>query len=314
VTRFFVAVVACLLLTPRPTWASFTAVFLDAAAGSAELSRRDPFIRSLSPFDRSARLKTAREVSEEEFIAFIGAEALDWSAEERARLSARLQAVRPRLSRYRLDLPPSIKLVKTTGREEGNTPYTRGETIFIPRDFVASQPDDRLEHILIHEAFHLLSRRNRELRFALYALIGFRPCSPVLPPELEAVRITNPDAPEAEACVELDGGGRRAARLPVLLSRTERYDELRQGEFFDYLQFRLLELEPDGRAARDEAGSPRLSSVAALPSYLQAIGGNTDYIIHPEEVMAENFVLLVQGRTDVPSPAILRGMAALLEP
>ena len=39
-----------------------------------------------------------------------------------------------------------------------------------------------------------------------------------------------------------------------------------------------------------------------VPDYFAKIGRNTGYIIHPEEVLAENFVLLVRGKSDVPTP------------
>ena len=42
--------------------------------------------------------------------------------------------------------------------------------------------------------------------------------------------------------------------------------------------------------------------------FSQQIGGNTGYIIHPDEILADNFTLLVLGRTNVPSPRILKEM------
>src|SRR6185295_8433264 len=42
-----------------------------AAAGARLLSERDVFVRAMGPFDRSARLKTEREVGEAEYLAFV---------------------------------------------------------------------------------------------------------------------------------------------------------------------------------------------------------------------------------------------------
>jgi hypothetical protein len=41
------------------------------------------------------------------------------------------------------------------------------------------------------------------------------------------------------------------------------------------------------------------------------IGRNTEYIIHPEEILADNFVLLVNG-AKAPSPEILQKLDAVL--
>jgi hypothetical protein len=49
-----------------------------------------------------------------------------------------------------------------------------------------------------------------------------------------------------------------------------------------------------------------------VKGFHEQIGRNTGYIIHPEEVLADNFVLLVRRETDVPSPEILERMDALL--
>jgi hypothetical protein len=42
------------------------------------------------------------------------------------------------------------------------------------------------------------------------------------------------------------------------------------------------------------------------------VGRNTDYIIHPEEILAENFALLVLGAGNVPSPEVLTRMREAL--
>ena len=46
--------------------------------------------------------------------------------------------------------------------------------------------------------------------------------------------------------------------------------------------------------------------------FYDKIGLNTKYIIHPEEILADNFVILVQGKTDIPSPEIIESMRNIL--
>ena len=98
---------------------------------------------------------------------------------------------------------------------------------------------------------------------------------------------------------------------PVLLGAADRYDVAKGGEFFQQMQFRLLVLdEKEGRFQPGE--SPRLLEPSQAPDYLEQIGRNTGYVIHPEEILAENFVQLVNGRADAPTPRVLEELDALL--
>jgi hypothetical protein len=62
----------------------------------------------------------------------------------------------------------------------------------------------------------------------------------------------------------------------------------------------------------EENGEPVLLDADDIPTFFDKIGRNTRYIIHPEEVLAENFVLLVNNKTDVPTPRILTEMKRVL--
>jgi len=46
--------------------------------------------------------------------------------------------------------------------------------------------------------------------------------------------------------------------------------------------------------------------------YLAKIGHNTSYTIHPEEILADNYMLLVQN-SEVPSPQILRQLKMTIQ-
>ena len=83
----------------------------------------------------------------------------------------------------------------------------------------------------------------------------------------------------------------------------------RGGELFAYLEFRLLLVERsgDGTAVKPlyEGSEPRLVEVRSVSGFFEQVGRNTQYVIHPEEILADNFAMLVLGDTNVPSPAIL---------
>jgi hypothetical protein len=283
--------------------------------GVATLTKRDDYIRQMSPFDRQVRLQTDREVSEDELLAFVGQHVRPWTSEEIARLTPYVEELARKLAPWKLKLPGVVLLVKTSGREEGGAAYCRGPAIVLPQHMV----DDaarRMPAILPHEMFHVLSSHNPELRKSLYEVIGFRPCNEVqLPEPLAARKITNPDAPLNDYFITADHNGRSAEWMPVLVSKSERYDPARGGSLFAYLDFKLLLLTDDGgmRRAALENGRPVLVDRAQVTGYDAQIGANTKYVIHPEEILADNFVFLVDGRIDLPTPRVVEAMGRILQ-
>jgi hypothetical protein len=205
-------------------------------------------------------------------------------------------------------------LLKTTGLEEGMAAYCRGSSIVLPAKLVQGDPTE-LESTIFHELFHIYRRHYGENRRLLYKIIGFDVCPEiVLPAELRSRKITNPDAPLLDSFIRVRVGGRHVPAAPVLIARTERYDTKQDGEFFASMDFRLLVLEEiHGRLQPSMLqGKPHLLDPAEVPDYLDQVGRNTEYIIHPEEILADNFVLLVNGKSPVPSPGIIQQMRSLL--
>lgn len=288
--------------------------FLSAKESRPLITARDDFVKRLSPFDRAARLKIATPVSEGQYLAFVGNNVRDWTDKEVEQLSGLIAEFPPLLGE--LPFPAAIQLVKTTGAEEGNAAYTRGTAIFLPVSDL-SKPPPELKKLLCHELFHILSRGNPELRQKLYAVIGFTPCDEVeLPPQLAARKITNPDAPRNDHLIRLKIDGESCFAVPILFSSTETYDVKRGGEFFAYLTFQFLVMEqtatPRHFKVAQQGGSPRLAGVKAVSGFFEQIGRNTNYIIHPEEILADNFALLVLGDGKIASPEILEKMQKVL--
>ena len=127
-----VGALTALLLAAGPAHAQQW-VFAPAADAQRLLSSRDDFVARLSPFDRAARMKTDRDVAEPEFLEFAGAAALDWDEREVHAIEAAANAIRPRIAELGLPLPREVILVKTTGSEEGDAAYTRGNAVILPR-------------------------------------------------------------------------------------------------------------------------------------------------------------------------------------
>ena len=186
----------------------------------------------------------------------------------------------------------------------------------IPAKELAKAQND-LKKIIAHEVFHILSRQNPGLREKLYAIIGFTACDEIkLPPELARRKITNPDAPRNDHFIRVKVDGAERAAVPILLSSSEQHDVARGGEFFHYLQLKLLLINPSPGSKKTELlrkdGELQLVPLQRVSGFMEQVGKNTNYIIHPEEILAENFAMLLRGEENVPSPEILEKMKRVL--
>ena len=289
--------------------------FATVDQGRERLQQADRYLASLSRFDLECRLQTNEPTTSAQVGALAAGEVRAWSSMDIETLSAMFHAIRERFAPYRLPLPETIWLVKTSGREEGEAAYCRGNTIILPQRMLDPR-STRLERTLVHELFHVLSNQNPALRNELYALVGFHPCPPVtLPKTLADRKITNPDAPSLDAFIRLELEGESVAAVPLLFASVERYNPSEGGSFFKYLTFRLLVIEQEGETwrASQQDGQPRLLDPAQVDSYHAQIGKNTRYIIHPEEVLADNFVHLIFATPDLPTPDLIARLKQRLQ-
>lgn len=290
-------------------------VFASVEEAKKQLTKRDEFIKSLGPFDRSARLKTDKTVSEKEFLEHLANQVRPWTVGEKVRIRAIFKSITDRLGDYDLDLPQKILLIKTTGAEEGGAAYCRSNAIVLPQRILIQQ-NASLEKLLIHELCHILSKNNSKLKEALYKVINFKKCNNIeLPEKVREVRLTNPDGIKNDHYVEVKYEDAVLQVVPIIYSSSAKYDVTKGGEFFRYLKINLLAIEKeDGlwRYKRDDTGEPILLELQDVPDYYNKIGSNTNYVIHPDEIIAENFVLLVQGTQPVKSEWVIEKMRKLL--
>lgn len=299
---------------PVPLVAGTVVKFASRDEGIAILTARDAFTEQLSKFDLQSRLRTNADVTLADWQKSVAREVLPWEAAEIERLTAALGRLRERLAKFRLPLPEVVLLIRTTGKEEADAAYTRANAIVLPGKMVQKQADD-LDSLLLHELFHVLSRHDKTLRRELYAVIGFHLCDPIaLPPSLADRKLTNPDAPAIDCYIEMTIDGKPITAAPFLYASAKEYDPQQGGSLFRYLTFRLLVIERrDGKwQAVFHGEQPTVIDPRKLPAYFDQIGKNTGYIIHPDEILADNFVHLVLGHEHLPTPRVIDAMSRLL--
>jgi len=306
--------------------------------GRTRLSASDVATQSQSPFDRCSRvgLPQARHVVDEAtYLDFLTTQVVDWDSTEIAQLESIVLALRPVFDGIAMSLPQVVYLVKTTGREEAASAYTRHvDTIVLPANMIASlrtpppggddlhpaRTTSFLAGILTHELFHILSKNNPAVRARLYSELGFRELAAplALPDDLapcglpySALKLTNPDAPCLNVSIDLvpPDGTAAVPMVPVLISRSP-YEG---GDFFATLDWVFLELDEATTGWRRGAdGQLRLHpSEALMQQYLKQVGRNlTEEIFHPDEILAQSFVISAQE----PSLPLLERLSCMIWP
>lgn len=316
-----------------------TRVMAASPAKARELMTRvDSFVSNQSRFDRQARLNIpfdALEVTEDVYFHYLMSQVRPWSAAEIEALGKIIEGVGKRFARLTFQLPEVVWLVKTTGEEEGYAAYTRGnDAISLPATKIATLWEggggadalhptpsiESLEDIVTHEFFHLFSKNNPDLRHRLYSLVNYQQFTPgiSLPDvawadgRLPALKITNPDTPELNVFIRmrLPGAQDETPLLPVLLSKCQ-YES---GVFFDDLEWWFMAIEESSSGwipTLDSNGMPVMVAASKMmEQYMALIGQNiTGELFHPDEILAQNFVLCVKE----PSLALLQAMAAEID-
>lgn len=289
-------------------------VFASPEQGRALLTVRDAYVQRLSPFDRQARLQRRTPVDKAAYLEFVSGEVRAWDSPAQERVSAALRSLSRSLSMVSLPMLSEIQLVSTTGREESGAAYTRGTAIVLPNSRI-NVSNEELKTLVAHELFHVISRNDTELRDQLYEVIGFEPSNEIhLPPALARRRITNPDAPVIEHVLKLKLADASTVTVAPVLFAKSAYNPNIHASMFDYLEFQLMEVEPDEQgefAAVTRADLPVFHSPSE-PDFIRQIGRNTAYIIHPEEILADNFAMLMTDKTDVPDPWVIEAIRAPL--
>lgn len=289
--------------------------FAAVEAARAVLGAEDAWTRATSAFQRRAVMGRDEEVDRAAFLAWNADAARPWPQDQRGRWQRALEQIAPAFVSLRIPLPPQVLLIASNGQESAHAPYTRAHAVVLPGKATAPGYSDAL--LLAHELWHVAARHAPAVASRLYAQIGFEPV-PMLdfPAAWAAARIANPDAPENLHAMRLSVDGRRPLVAPVLVAGRTR---LQPGEtFFSVMDVRLLEIEPDSDARLSRAvlrdGQPVWHALDGPHDYLRRLGGNTGYVMHNEETIADNVAFLATGAPVRNAALLERLRAELLAP
>jgi hypothetical protein len=301
------------------TWLGSEVRFASEAEASSLLGAADDFTSMQTAFDRGVRMQTIDPVTESDFLAFAAQQARVWTPDEEGAWQESAAALAEALDGLQLSLPPEILFVKSTGAEEFGKPYTRGAAIVMPESFLDIPADFRYL-ITAHELLHIATRFAPELRDELFPVFDFSAFGGVqYPVSLDDRRLTNPDAFSLDHWTTVVAGTEHDV-VPMLHSTEPVEVAMTKANPQDFVQILLVEVDVATATVVEMLGQP-VTFDAAMTDYSQSFNTgtvNTDYIVHPEEMVADNFAALLQRRAGMPfeatKPELLDALEEALAP
>ena len=261
----------------------------------------DEFTNRWSKFDIDVRLNK-KNGNKNELFEFISNQVLQWSETEKIKIDSIMYLIKDDISNLEL----KIDFPETTGKEEGNTQaYTRASCLILNEETLLWK-NQELKNLIVHELFHIISRYNLLFRKNMYEIIGFKVINEIpLPQSLKDIKATNPDAPMINSYINLLRE-EEANDYTLFIYSSREYSG---GNLFDYVKFGFIKLQD----LNNDHIIPVIYEEKDFSNFFEQIGNNTGYIIHPDEILADNFVFLINGNNNLPSQWVIEKMKQKLQ-
>lgn len=287
---------------------------LDSTAAARVIAKDDQeyFFEKVGISDMLIQMKRPyrdsinRDTLLSEYRTFLKTEVLNFSKEETDFCQDIFNEIHPQLLAIHPDIyPDNLQLIKLKGNHYGpGAFYTRERAILIPQGVLKEKQRASFYETMLHEIFHIYSRYHPEKRRALYALIGFKKLNDSdilsLDASLKNRLLLNPDGIDMGYAIALTEANTSFSAVPVLAANEMGFVS-EKPVFFDYLNFNLYPIQPSHndtiKVLSQTDGSSRLD-LNEVKGFYEQIQKNTDYIIHPDEILADNFIFMVQARQD----------------
>ena len=297
----------------RPTY-SDTICFRPATLEEAKklMLTEDSYILNRSSFDIVSRLQNP-EGTKEELIAMSIQELREWTDEEKEKIQHLTETINNTIRRepFKLPLPKEIMLVKSTLNDEGGAGgYTRSNWIALTDRLFTHLPTDFHQKLLLHETFHVLTRNSLAFKRKMYETIGFTVTDEELdyPKDLWDIHISNPDVGRYDSYATFIVEG-KPVKCAMVLYADRPYTT---GSFFQYMNIGFVPYNEQMKPEQ-ENGKTIVYPMEKISDFKKKIGENTQYIIHPEEILAENFVLAFTDQQSVPTPDLKEKVRKILK-
>ena len=282
----------CLNVTANETDTSQITLVLASKEECADIiSGYDSFYEDLSQKSIDFFLQKKGGTSDE-YRIYAAEQACEWTDEEAAYLTERMEAVEAKLAERGMILPKETvyTVAATTMKEAGDAGgYTHGTTAFLSERMIAASVenensglqqyyDSQIEEVLAHELFHCLTRNNPDFREAMYSIIHFKVNDKdfEIPEYVHEQMIANPDVEHHDSYASFTIDGEEKDCYLVFLCDGE--FEKEGDTFFDTMYTGVVTVDDGTMYRADE-----------VEDFWDVLGRNTYYVEDPEECMATNF-------------------------
>ena len=268
----------------------------------------DNFSNGLNQFDIDLRLQKPNS-RKSEWLRLAMNEAKNWSDAEKDKITKAFKTIQNNIKKMNLNLsyPNEIVLLKTSMKEELNAAaYTRKNWIAIGEDYINKASNEQLLFLVGHELFHILTRNSIEFKRAAYQTIGFKVIDHeiLLPTDIIAKRISNPDIERRDSYIELNIDGKSTKCVQILYT----IKPYTTGSIDEYMYVGFIPLNEDLIPVMTN-GQTVIYPISKVSEELyKKIGKNTNYIIDPEEILADNFSFMLNHKKDLTNPEIVQAL------
>ena len=267
----------------------------------------DNFFDRITPIDmmiqmhRSYPLSMSRDSIVSDYKKFIQTDVLDFTPEESAFIAKTMVEAFDLCNQVSSSIfPEEIKIIKTHGKHYGtDTYFTRENVIIVPKQALAQRDAETFLKVILHEISHIVTRLHPTMKAKLYATIGFKKIDNplIINDSLKQRLLTNPDGSDLNWTTELTAAnGNNVFTLPLIYANDTIYRK-EKPEFFDYLGFNYYEIAPSlsGKEFKVQTIGNQQKSTLDTKGLTELFKDkfNTQYIIHPDEIVADNFSILM---------------------
>lgn len=277
--------------------------FADIETGIKILSADDEFLTTMNPIEIALRVGSpSADKTIDDLKAHYAANVIEWPESEKALMKALLVTHKKKLAKIEHLLPETVYFIKVTNEVESGISHTRGNAFVSPKRRTSISTK-----LFFHQIFHLLSRNNRIKRASLYNIINFQPCYFQPTEKVDKYSIRNPEAPFTEFFLPVEIDDRDTFVMTYLHTTHDGFNTNIERGFDGHINGDLIEVSVNDGICKPiikANGKASIYKHEEVPDFYDQVGRNTNFDIHPEEIIADNFAYLMMGKKNLTDPDI----------
>ena len=224
----------------------------------------------------------------DEYQAFAKKQVIDFTEKQQDIIHEHMEKIKDTIAErgYKLPELEQIVFINTTMDEECDAmAYTHGTQIYIDGGALedlnkaGDEGVKKLDFIFAHELFHCITRCNPDFRSDMYKIIHFTTQEEdfEIPKSVEEYFISNPDVERHNSYATFKIDGKPVKCFTAFV--TTKHFEKKGDSFFDSATTALVPIN----------GEDKYYTPEDAENFDEVFGKNTDYVVDPEECMADNF-------------------------